>query len=161
MGKLRVQVFIFLSIILLASLGAAVESASGRSFKAGLSGDEEVPPVQTQARGEVKFELTETADELTYRFMIEDIKNVTSAQIRQGRRGENGPPVMELFTEPKKEDINGTLLAVGKIEPYLLTGPLKGQSLRSLMQLMETGEVYINILTKEHPDGEIRGQIIK
>jgi CHRD domain len=161
MGKLEVQGIIVLSMVLLASLGSADQSGSGSSFKARLSGDEEVPAVQTQARGEAKFELTEAADGLTYSIMIENIKNVTSAQIHQGRRGENGPPVVELFVEPKKENINGTLLAEGKIEPYLLTGPLKGQSLCCLVQLMETGETYLTIQTQNHPDGEIRGQIIK
>jgi hypothetical protein len=159
MGKLRVQVSILLSMILLASLGSAVESASGRSLKAGLSGDEEVPPVQTQARGEARFELSEATDELTYSVVIKDIENVTSAQIHQGSKDENGPPVVELFVEPKKEDIHGTLLVEGKIEPYLLIGPLKGQSVRSLMQLMHAGETYLTIETRKYPDGEIRGQI--
>jgi hypothetical protein len=67
--------------------------------------------------------------------------------------------VINLFAEPKREDVSGTLLAEGKAEPYLLIGPLKGKSLHSLIQLIEAGEAYVNIQTKKHPDGEIRGQI--
>jgi len=40
-----------------------------------------------------------------------------------------------------------------------LIGPLKGKSVNVLIELMEAGEAYVNIQTKKHPDGEIRGQI--
>ena len=38
-----------------------------------------------------------------------------------------------LFAEPKKEDISGTLLVEGQVEPYLLVGPLK----RKIHQLFD------------------------
>lgn len=68
-------------------------------------------------------------------------------------------PVINLFTEPGKEDVTGTLLASGKVEPYPFIGPLKEKSVNSLVQLMEAGEAYVTIQTKKHPEGEIRGQI--
>jgi hypothetical protein len=66
---------------------------------------------------------------------------------------------VDLFNEPKREDISGTFLGDGVIEADMLIGPLKGKSLDSLIQLMEAGEAYINVYTKDHPQGEIRGQI--
>ncbi len=96
---------------------------------------------------------------MTYKLVISHIKDLTAAFICKGQKGENGPPVMDLFREPWKEEISGTFLAEGKVEPYLLIGPLRGDSVHSLTQLVESGEAYINIQTKSHPDGEIRGQI--
>jgi hypothetical protein len=57
------------------------------------------------------------------------------------------------------EDVTGILLAEGKVEPYLFIGPLKGKSVNALIELMKAGQAYVNIQTKKHPEGEIRGQI--
>jgi hypothetical protein len=153
--------FIFLFIILLAFLGVAADSSSPdeRTFRAKLSGSQEVPFVNTEAEGEVEFQISGSGDTLTYRLTISHINDITAAYIHRGRKGEKGAPVADLFAEPKKENISGTLLAEGKVEPYLLTGPLKGEPLRSLIQLIEAGDAYVNIQTKKHPEGEIRGQI--
>jgi hypothetical protein len=160
MERLRIEAFALAGIVLLASLGIAADKSAGeRSFKAELSGSEEVPPVKTEAVGTATFQISENGNTITYRLTVSHIKDVTAAFICKGKKGENGAIVMELFKEPRKEDVSGTLLAEGKVEPYLLIGPLLGGSSNSLAQFMETGEVYINILTKKHPDGEIRGQM--
>jgi hypothetical protein len=160
MRKVTARLLVFLSIMLFASLAMGTgKSLAERSFEANLSGNEEVPPVQTNAKGDAKFQFSREGDKLTYRLTISNIRDVTAGCIQKGKRGENGPPVINLFTEPKKEDVTGTLLAEGKVEPYLLIGPLKGKPLHSLIQLMEAGEACVNIQTKKHPDGEIRGQI--
>ncbi len=160
MQKVRAGLSIFLIMILLASFRAAAdESRSDRRFETRLSGDEEVPPVQTEAKGKARFQFSKEANELTYTLIISNVKAVTAGCIQKGKKGENGSPVIDLFTEPKKANVTGILLAEGKVEPYLLIGPLKGKSLDSLIQLMEAGEAYVNIQTKNHPDGAIRGQI--
>jgi len=151
---------IILILILFAFLGAAAnKSRNERIFEAPLSGDEEVPPVKTKAKGEAKFQINKEGDKLTYNLIISNIKDVTAASVQKGKKGENGPPVMNLFIESTREDVSGTLLAEGKVEPYLLIGPLKEKSLDSFIQLIEAGEAYVNIQTKKHPDGEIRGQV--
>lgn len=159
MRKLRLQLSVFLLIVFVSPGFAADKSMSERTLKATLSGNEEVPPVKTKAKSEAKFQFSKERDQLTYTLIISGLRDVTSAYLQKGRKGENGPPVIDLFTESKREDVSGTLLAEGKVEPYLLIGPLKGKSLNSLIQLMKAGEVYVNIQTKKHPDGEIRGQI--
>lgn len=161
MQEVKALPFIFLFIILLASLGVAADSSSSgeRTFRAKLSGSEEVPLVNTEAEGEAAFQISGGGDTLTYKLTISHIKDVTAAYIYRGKKGEKGSPVADLFAEPKKENISGTLLAEGKVEPYLLIGPLKGKSLKSLIQLIEARDAYVNIQTKKHPGGEIRGQI--
>ncbi|HEX9320215.1 MAG TPA: CHRD domain-containing protein [Nitrososphaeraceae archaeon] len=36
---------------------------------------------------------------------------------------------------------------------------MKGKSLTDLKTAMANGDTYVNVHTKNHPDGEIRGQI--
>ncbi len=160
MRRVKAGLSLFLVSILLAPLGTAADlSMSERIFKASLSGGEEVPPITTEAKGEVTFQVRKGEDIVTYKLTLSNIKDITAAYIQKGKKGENGPPVINLFAEPKREDVSGTLLAEGKVEPYLLIGPLKGKSLHALIQLIEAEEAYVNIQTKKHPDGEIRGQI--
>jgi len=159
MRKLGPQLFVFLLIVFVSPGFAVDKSMSERIFKASLSGGEEVPFIRTEAKGEATFQVSKGGDIVTYKLTLSNIKDITAAYIQKGKKGKNGPPVIDLFTESKREDVSGTLLAEGKVEPYLLIGPLKGKSLNSLIQLMKAGEVYVNIQTKKHPDGEIRGQI--
>jgi hypothetical protein len=37
---------------------------------------------------------------------------------------------------------------------------MEGKTLEDLVAAMDSGETYVNVHTAEHPDGEIRGQII-
>jgi len=147
-------------MVILVSFGmAADKQGSDCSFQAKLLGNEEVPPVETKAKGEVTFRLNKEEDELVYQLTLTDIEEVMAAHIHVGRRGIKGEPVAPLFTEPKKGDISGTLYSEGTITGYQLVGSLKGESLDCLLQMMKTGETYVNVQTKKHPDGEIRGQI--
>lgn len=160
MRKLKNQSIILLLSILVAFFGITVDKSVGEvRFKAELSGDEEVPPLKTKAKGEANFDLSNEGDELTYRVVLEGIENITAAHIHKGKTGENGPPVADLFREPRKEAISGILLSKGTIAGYKLTGPLKGKTLHSLIELIEAGEAYVNVHTKDYPEGEIRGQI--
>lgn len=90
-----------------------------------------------------------------------DIDNVTTAQIQQGKKGESGPVVVTLIrfkaitlTSP----VDG-LLAEGNITADKLQGPLRGKQISDLTTLIGENNAYVNILTKQNPEGEIRGQI--
>lgn len=41
-----------------------------------------------------------------------------------------------------------------------LKGPMQGKSIQNLIVAMDAGQIYVDVHTAEHPDGEIRGQII-
>jgi hypothetical protein len=129
------------------------------SFKAKLSGEGEVPPIKTNAEGEVTFRLNKEGDELIYFVTLRNIKDVTAVQVHQGRKGQEGPLIVPLLIEPKKPLISGTLYSEGRIRAYELIGPLKGKPLSSLVQRIEAGDAYVNVHTIQHPGGEIRGQI--
>jgi hypothetical protein len=160
MKKIKAQLLIFPLVIFLPFLGMAVNKLEAeRSFKAELSGEEEVPPVKTNAKGKVTFKLNKEGDELTYVVTLKNIENVVAAHIHQGEKGKNGPPVAPLLIEPKKPAVSGTLYSEGKIRAYELIGPLKGNELKTLIKMIEAGDAYVNVHTVNHPEGEIRGQI--
>jgi hypothetical protein len=155
MGKVKLLLFVILATILTASVGFAAE----KSFKAKLTGNDEVQSVKTKAKGDVKFKLSSDGKELTYMLHVKNIENPTAAHIHRGMKGKNGPPVANLFTGPKKEGKFSGVLSEGTITAKDLSGDLMGKSLDDLAQLIKSGDIYVNVHTDAKPDGEIRGQV--
>lgn len=155
MSKGKLLLFVILSTILSVSVGFAAE----KSFKTKLTGAAEVPPVTTKATGDVKFKLKEDGTELVWELHVKNIENTTAAHIHRGMKGENGPPVANLFTGPKKNGKFSGELAEGTIRAKDLTGDLMGKSIDELVKLIKSGDIYVNVHTDAHPDGEIRGQL--
>lgn len=133
--------------------------ATVAEFSIQLSGDEEVPPVDTLATGSSDFTAPHF-DNIGYSVNVSNIDKVTAAHIHSGKSGENGPIVVTLFkTEsPSPEPLKG-ILTSGNISNADLEGPMAGKTLIDLNKAMELGETYVNVHTEEHPNGEIRGQI--
>lgn len=129
-------------------------------FHAILEGDEEVPPVDSDAKGAAIFRTSNDGTELHYRLIVANIEDVTAAHIHLAPRGENGDIVAFLFNpeEPTEGRTNG-ILAEGTITSADLVGPLEGSTLSELIDEMEAGNTYVNVHTVDHPSGEIRGQI--
>ncbi len=131
-----------------------------RTFRAILRGRNEVPPVRTIAAGNAVFRLDRTGNRLLFRLVIRNIHRVTQAHIHLGRRGENGPVAAFLFG-PSKFGISVRRGVVrGSLTRNDLVGPLAGRTIRDLIREMERGNTYVNVHTIQHPDGEIRGQIL-
>jgi rubrerythrin len=130
---------------------------AGRTVTVSLSGEQEVPPVDTDASGETTLTLTRDPPELDYRLTVSNIENVVAAHIHIGNEGENGPVVAPLFSDDSGVSEDG-VLATGTITEDDLVGPLEGKSFSELRSMVEKG-AYVNVHTKEHPKGEIRGQI--
>jgi hypothetical protein len=152
---------ILLLILLVGSAGIDAESQPFTlSFKAGLSGGEEVPPVKTRARGEASFHFSEEQHKIGYTLSVTDTENPVGANIHLGKKGEKGPAVANLFAGPRQGGAVTYILAEGTIRSYQLIGPLQGKSIESLIEMMRNGAAYINVYTEGHPGGEIRGQIL-
>lgn len=128
-------------------------------FFAILEGSEEVPPVRTDASGNVKFKVSRNERRMSFRLTVNNLDNFTQAHIHIGRREVNGPVVVFLFG-PVDPDISVSKGVVeGVITADDLVGPLKGEPLSSLINLMLDEKTYVNAHTAQNPDGEIRGQI--
>ena len=72
---------------------------ANHDFVANLTGQEEVPAVDTKATGEARFvPILPDNDTLDFTVNASGIQNVTAAHIHSGILGENGPIAVTLFT---------------------------------------------------------------
>jgi|SRR5215467_3632837 hypothetical protein len=130
-------------------------------FAANLNGQDELPPTNTKSTGTANFVIHSNGKIMSYNLTANNIDKVTMVTINQGKKGENGPAVVTLIRFKNLTptgQINGQL-AQGNISSTDLTGPLKGMQISDLAKLFQDKNAYVNIQTKQYPDGEIRGQI--
>lgn len=120
-----------------------------------LSGDNEVPPVETMSSGSAIVWVTDDGS-LHFQVMVNDIVDVTASHIHLAPEGENGPVVVPLFSGEFSGD---GVLAEGTITADMLSGVLEGMTLEDLMAHMVAGNTYVNVHTAANPGGEIRGQL--
>jgi hypothetical protein len=141
------------------------------NFLALLSGAEEVPARDTQARGTAIFQLSPDGAEMRYRLIVANIDNVVAAHIHCGDFGINGPVGVNLFVGgiPGSGAFNG-VLAVG-----VITSPNPGNgcgwaTVQDVVDAIVGGGAYVNVHTNDgldptntgpgdFPGGEIRGQV--
>jgi hypothetical protein len=149
--------------VAVSSMHGGGPGAVSHQFIAPLSGDQEVPAVDTRARGQTIFRLSRDGSELSYRLIVANLHDVTMAHIHVAPAGANGPVVVWLYpSSPPAQLIPGRssgVLASGTITADDLVGQLAGGSMEDLVALMRAGETYVNVHTEEYPAGEIRGQI--
>lgn len=163
MRKVRGLALALIALLLAAQIVSA-ESVSQRHFLASLSGQEEVPPVDTPAQGFALFELDDAETALDFRLIVGNIRNVTAAHIHCGAPGVNGPIVVFLFSGfaafPNGVLSEGTITEADIIPiPSSPACPGGISSFAQLLEKMRTGDAYVNVHTIQHPGGEIRGQI--
>ncbi len=129
-----------------AAVTALSSSTATGQFTAVLTGDEEVPPVDTDASGLARFTLTND-NKLTYELAVRNITGITAAHIHPGAPGVNGPPLHTLF--------DGT----GTFDP---DNPISGEVTLTGAQVTQllAGDLYVNVHTGDNPGGEIRGQML-
>lgn len=133
----------------LALAGAlTLAQAAPVSFEVPLTGAQQVPPVQTSGSG--KADLTYDAGT---RVVTWDISF----------SGLSSQATMAHFHGPapagKNAGVKVWLSQKGKMQ---VTSPIKGQATLSAddAKMFEAGDMYINVHTKDHPGGEIRGQVV-
>ena len=157
-----------LRIALVAALGALVVAGiawagANGNFSVHQSGDLEVPAVATNAQGQATFKLSEDGDSLSYKLIVANIDGVFMAHIHMGEPGETGDIVVWLYpsTAPVAGPPTGRIqgpIATGTITADNLVGPLAGMEVSDLVDLLESGNAYVNVHTlPDHPGGEIRG----
>jgi hypothetical protein len=156
-------------LFLTAMLGLPVEAAI---FSASLSGDQEVPPVNSAATGSAILVLNEDENRLDIDIQFagldldgnqtpdSDDDNVTVAHIHRAPIGSNGPVVFG-FIGPNNDE-NGDLVidpVAGRIiSGWDLNEGNETTLAEELPNLFER-DLYVNIHSVEFPNGEIRGQI--
>jgi CHRD domain len=133
-----------------------------------------MPPTTTYAHGFIGLKFREDFKQLVYNVNVNNIDNITGMYIySRGDNTKNATMLLDLLEEAKevkvkekyketnmklahKSEVEGTV-AVGGVTSDDLQGELKGKSLEDLHKLMLNGGLFVIVVTKQFPRGEIGG----
>lgn len=161
-----IRKLLLVSALMVFAAQPATASAQGsETFRAHLTGDQEIPARQTSAVGQAIFRVLPNG-EVSYRLIASNIDNVVASHIHCGASDVNGPVVQFLYgAAPAGGGSQNGVLATGTFDP---SGKSCGSL--SLLDAMEAGLTYVNVHTNDGSGatntgpgdfaaGEIRGQI--
>jgi hypothetical protein len=155
---------LFLSILMILALlvipASALADSGGEGTEATLTGRNEVPPVNTEMRGEVEIKIEN--GELKFNLRVKhNTHDIFAAHIHCGPPGVNGPVGVTLFM--------GTFTAKrGLLAKRTITAPDAGNgcgwaSINYVAAAIQSGNAYVNVHTTAAsggvPSGEIRGDL--
>ena len=156
MLKRRTILSLLIAVFLLGLGFTGVVSAQPSNYRAHLSGDNEVPAVETNATGQVNFKFKN--DALRFKLIVANIHDVFAAHIHCGVVGENGPVGVTLFAEDLSGRFNGILNQGTILAPDEGNG-CGWEDFGDVIAAIESGGAYVNVHTDANPGGEIRGQV--
>ncbi len=172
MGNLKYLyiISIIFSIQLIISNSVTYAAESLDRFWSVLTGEQQLPPVTTDALGYVGLKFQDDRTRLVYIVNVEHIGKVTAVNLYQLDKAQNGTIVLDLLHSPREltkevdkvvdktpEGKTKGTVSMGGATSDDLQGRLKGKSLSDLHESMVNGSVYVIIHTKDFPNGEIRG----
>jgi len=140
---------------------------ANENYVAHLSARPQVPTngvaVESRAQGQAIFRVAKDGQSIHYQLNVAGLEDGFMAHIHSAPAGDNGPVVVWLYpASPPPQPIDGRfdgVLAAGTITAANLVGPLAGQTLEALLELIRAGNAYVNVHTSAYPAGEVRGQI--
>jgi hypothetical protein len=156
----RLSLSIALTVFALLALVGGVFAAQN-NFRGHLSGGAIVPlQSETLAQGQALFKLSEDGQSISYKLNVANIDHVFMAHIHQfAGVGQNGPIIVWLYPSPTPGPgaptgrVDGTLVE-GTFGPDDLVG---GFTWDQLLDMLRSGDTYVNVHTSENPAGEING----
>ena len=133
--------------VVTATAAAGLAQAAPKSFSVPLSGAQQVPAVNSPGSGTANFTWDPATRVLSWSITYSGLSSdATMAHIHTGTAGKNGPVVLWLSTRgtPPASPFNGSATLT----------PAQARQLAA-------GAWYINLHSKDHPAGELRGQVIQ
>lgn len=124
--------------------------ASNFNFVATLSGDNEVPPVNTDATGVCVVKIARDESSIDWKLIVANIENVIAAHFHKAPPGVNGGVVVGIHGG-LVEDPDG-VLSMGTITDA-------DTDLATFIDDIRNGDIYVNVHTTANQGGEIRGQV--
>jgi hypothetical protein len=134
------------------------------NLKAVLSGYEEVPPISTTGNGSLIMKLKDPGT-LEFTLFFSDLKgSATAAQIGFGQPGVKGGTIASLCGDGGKpacvsgQEFTGTITAADILN--LSAQGISAGDFESALRAIQSGNTYVNVLSDQWTEGEIRGQIL-
>jgi hypothetical protein len=145
----RKTLFALIAVIALALAVAVPPLTAGpgaRNVVTAMSGAEEVPATgDPDGYGSTAIEVTAT-NQICYRLLARKVSGVTMGHIHRGAPGVKGGIVVTLFTGSVPSGPRTCRQTTAALAKEILAFP---------------GRFYVNVHTTAHPDGAIRGQLVK
>ena len=171
-----ISIFVFIYLMSVIDQYGSAYAQVNPDFIATLSGKEVVPPVKTTGTGEAHFVISNNS--IYYQINVLNAGKIISVQIHGGAVGTNGDVLVTLFKSkdngtnsikniPKISDNSSitqrssSFSANGNFDGSDLIGSLNGKTVKDIVLVMHSDEMYVNVITESHPDGELRGQILE
>src|SRR4051812_6139309 len=134
-----------------AALAVAPAWAETLSFKADLTGASEVPPISTSARGTLSATYDTDSKRLAWTKKLAWTGTIA---------GLSGPLAAAHFHGPAEPGQNAGVLIPA---PGVSSGAFEGAAVLHdpQAQALIAGRTYFNVHTAAHPNGELRGQVVK
>jgi hypothetical protein len=126
-------------------------------FRAKLDANNEVPPVDSTAEGVATFKIKD--DTIKSKINITGLADVSGAQIFMGNIGQNGDPIVDLVKTGEKTERSDGVAIKGNFTASDFEGSMQGKDLSALHSAMAANQTYVNIMTSDHPEGEVSGHI--
>ena len=136
---MKTSLFLGTSLGLLLLCGTA--SATTLNITVTMNGMQEVPAVSTTATGTGDLEFDTATGKLTGMVTLTGLADATAAHIHQGACGVSGAVAVPLTAD------KSMLMIDEQLDDATATA-------------LTTGELYLNVHTTAHGDGEIRGQLV-
>ena len=126
-------------------------------FRAKLDAINEVPPVDSEADGVATFKIKDDACKSTIN--VTGIADISGAQIFMGEIGQNEDPIVDLVKTGEKIQRPDGVAIKGMFTASEFEGSMQGKDLPALQSAMAANQTFVNVMTSEHPDGEVTGHV--
>ena len=138
---LRTRSILAIVALIAGTLAGGTGFATAGEIKVNLSGDQEVPPVQTSASGSGTITVDDDRS-VKGKITTSDLKG-TGAHIHEGAVGKNGP---DIITLKKSSDNEWSVPGDAKLTD-------------AQYDAYKAGNLYVNVHSDANKSGEIRGQL--
>ena len=111
-------------------------------MKADLKSSEEVPPNDSPGKGTAEVTLDTDANKVSWRITQEGLTGDPTAAHFHGpaQVGENAGPIVDISANLSEGSVDVTA---------------------EQLEMIRSGQTYLNVHTAQYPDGEIRGQVLQ
>jgi Cu/Zn superoxide dismutase len=131
-------------------------AASSSSFKASMNGKSETPKSNSKATGSATFKIAANGKSISYTLKASKLTGpAQAAHIHFGKAGTAGPVIIAICAKPC------SLPKSGKLTSKQFAKAPGVSNFAAAIKAIKSGKAYVNIHTKKHPAGEVRGQIKK
>lgn len=131
------------------------------NFGSSLSGDNEIPSVDTEASGFAALSINDSQTAIDYTLITHGLVDTVMAHIHIGPADVNGPVAVFLFGPDLTGVTRDGILSQGTFtEADLLPTPgVFDGTMQEFIDHLRAGTAYVNAHTLANPAGEIRGQV--